>query len=181
MLCPASNEGLQHTGVHQQNVASNHRQWLFPFSWHLRDSRRGQPRWLRSGAPTLWGELREVGLFSLEKRELWGDLVVAFLYLWRSYWDGRARFFADVHGGRIRDNGHKIQRGRFRLDISKKISWWGQWRMEQFAQRDFEISVLGSFQDRTGLSCEQPGLHSVLPCFQQKLDYRSPKSWFLIL
>jgi len=34
--------------------------------------------------------------------------------------------------------------------------------MKQFAQRDCEISILGSFQDQTGLSCEQPGLHSVL-------------------
>lgn len=125
--------------------------------------------------------LRKQGLFSLEKRKFWGDLVVAFQYLWRGYWDDRARFFTDVHGGRMRDNGHKIQKGRLRPRISETISCWGQLRMEQFAQRDFEVSILGSFQDQTGLSCEQPGLHSLLALLsagRQTRDLLSHDSWF---
>lgn len=47
-------------------------------------------------------------------------------YLWRDYWEDGARIFTTVYGRRIRDNGHKWQQQRFRLDKRKKtFSPWG--------------------------------------------------------
>ena len=49
--------------------------------------------------------LRELGLFSLEKRRLQGDLIVAFQYLKGAYKQEGERLFTGVDGGRTRRNG----------------------------------------------------------------------------
>ena len=52
--------------------------------------------------------LRELGLFSLEKRRLQGDLIVAFLYLKRGYRKEGDRLFSRDCGVRINRNSFKL-------------------------------------------------------------------------
>ena len=66
--------------------------------------------------------LRELGLFSPEKRRLQGDLLAAFQYLKGAYRkDGEGLFIRECRD-RMRGNGSKLKEGRFRLDIGKKFT-----------------------------------------------------------
>ena len=60
-------------------------------------------------------------MFNLEKRKLWAYLIVAFQYLRGAYKQERKQLFTWSNSDRTKRNGFKVKKGRFTLDVRRKI------------------------------------------------------------
>ena len=90
-----------------------------------------------------------MGLFSLEKRRLQGDLIAAFQYLKGEYREDGSNLFIKACCVRAQSNGFKLREGRFRLDIRKKFFTMGVVRHWHRLPREVvDAPSLGTFRVR---------------------------------
>jgi len=96
-------------------------------------------------------QLRELGLFSLEKRRLWGDLITVFQYLKGTSKKAGEGLFTRECSDRTRGNGFNLKEDKFRSDTRKKFLTMRVLRHGNRLSREVvDVPLPGSVQSQVG-------------------------------
>ena len=118
--------------------------------------------------------LREVGLFSLEKRKLQGNLIAAFQYLREAYRKAWKGLFIRASSNWRRGDDSELDEGRFRLDIRKKfftvrvVKHWNR-----LPRGVVDAPLPGSIQGQAGWGFKQRVVEGGVPAYSRGLELDS--------